>query len=356
MQSGLNILIVGAGLIGLSTADALMSRGHHVTIVEARRGAARGTSYANSGMIHPSQARPWLFETDNALDQAAFKAVHALALRSKTLLQDRLLELGLYKDHPVPGCYKLYPDMETARLAQKRYIKDGVMSRAVIDIEATLGHSALYFEDDMWGNARDYALALEVDLKTRGAVFIYEAPDMRIRRGEQGVTAQMKGHIFHADHVVVAAGPQSPDVLAQLGLNLPMTTLRGYSVNFEKPDMPLPFAPLMDSKTHSAMTVFADHLRLSGTVNEDSARPLLQRWCELAPEIMRKLKPATEIWSGLRPMSKAGRPYIGPTSVKGLWVNTGHGHMGWTLSAGSGDLLARMILDGITDERFAFAG
>jgi len=154
----------------------------------------------------------------------------------------------------------------------------------------------------------------------------------------------------------VAAGPQSPDVMAQLGLSLPMTTLRGFSVNFKRPDMPLPFAPLMDAKTHSAMTVFEDHLRLSGTVNEDSARPLLQRWCELAPNIMRVLEPATEIWSGLRPLSKAGRPYIGSASVKGLWVNTGHGHMGWTLCAGSADLLARMILDGVEDERFAMAG
>lgn len=356
MQNGLNILIIGAGLIGLSSADALMARGHQVTIVDARSGPARGTSYANSGMIHPSQARPWLFDGDTAMEDAAFKAVHALAERSKTLLQDKLLDLNLYADHAVPGCYKLYADIASARLAQKHYFDNGVMSRVVMDIGATLGHSALYFEGDMWGNARDYAVTLERDLQSRGAVFIYDAPDLRIRRGDKGVTAQMKGHIFHADHVIVAAGPQSSDVLAQLGLSLPMKQLRGFSVNFERPDMPLPFAPLMDAKTHSAMTVFKDHLRLSGTVNEESARPLLQRWCDLAPTIMSALKPATEIWSGLRPMSKAGRPYIGPTSVKGLWVNTGHGHMGWTLSAGSGELIANMILDGATDERFAFAG
>lgn len=355
MRNGFNILIIGAGLIGLSTADALMERGCNVTVVDARSGPARGTSYANSGMIHPSQSRPWLYDSGDALEQAAFKAVHDLALQSKTLLQDKLLALGLFSDHPVPGCYKIYEDMPSARLAQKRYLDDGVMSRAVLDVEATLGHSALYFEGDMWGNARDYALALEGDLKSRGAVFIYDAPNLRIRRGDQGVTAQLKGHIFHADHVVVAAGPQSPDVLAQLGLTLPIETVRGFSVNFEKPDMPLPFAPLMDAKTHSAMTVYRDHLRLSGSVNEDSARPLLQRWCELAPDIMRALKPAKEIWSGLRPMSKVGRPYICSTSIDGLWVNTGHGHMGWTLCAGSGEIMARMIMNGETDERFAMA-
>ena len=356
MQSGLNILIIGAGLIGLSSANALVTRGHRVTVVDARSGPSQGTSYANSGMVHPSQAQPWLFDGDAMMEEAAFKAVYELAERSKLLLQDKLLDLGLYTDHPVPGCYKLYDDIASARLAQKHYFDKGVMSRAVIDIEATLGHSALYFEGDMWGNARDYALALEKDIKFCGAVFIYDAPDLRIRRGDQGVTAQMKGHIFHADHVIVAAGPQSPDVLKQVGINLPMKLLRGFAVNFERPDISLPFAPLMDTKTHSAMTIFKDHLRLSGTVNEESARPLLQRWCELAPNIMSALKPATEIWSGLRPISKAGRPYIGPTSVKGLWVNTGHGHMGWTLSAGSGELIANMILDGVEDERFALAG
>ena len=330
-----------------------MARGHKVTIVDARSGPARGTSYANSGMIHPSQARPWLFDGDKKLEDAAFRAVHELAQRSKTLLQDKLLDLGLYNDHPVLGCYKLYSDMASARLAQQFYADSGVTARAVMDVEATLGHSALYFEGDIWGNAREYALALEADLKSRGGVFIYDAPGLRIRRGEKGVTAQLKGHIFHADHVIVAAGPQSPDILGQLSLNLPMKHVRGFSVNFDKPDMALPFAPLMDAKSRSAMTVYKDHLRVSGTINEESARPLLQRWCELAPDIMGALKPAKEIWSGLRPMSKAGRPYIGPTSVKGLWVNTGHGHMGWTLSAGSGDLIANMILDGAIDERFA---
>ncbi|WP_162143775.1 NAD(P)/FAD-dependent oxidoreductase [Hellea balneolensis] len=350
MPKRLDILIVGAGLIGLSTADALLSRGCGVTVIEARSGPARGTSYANSGMIHPSQSRPW--NVASPMRSGALRSVHELALTSRTLLQDSLISLGLFKDNPVPGCYKIYPDMMSAREAQKRYDEEGVVSRAVLDAEATLGHPALYFETDLWGNARDYALALEADLKNRGATFIYDAPDLRIRRGHQGVTAQMKGHVFQSDHIVIAAGPQSPELLAALDIDIPMTPLRGFAVNFEKPDMQLPFAPLMDAQSHSAMTVFEDQLRLSGTINQASARPLLQRWCELAPQVMRELKPATEIWSGLRPMSKAGRPYIGGTDVPGLWVNTGHGHMGWTLCAGSGNLITKMIMDDETDERF----
>ncbi|MDB2438634.1 FAD-binding oxidoreductase [Hellea sp.] len=352
MENGPHIIIIGAGLIGLSTADALMTRGCSVTVIDARSGPAQGTSYANSGMIHPSQAQPWGLGAETIAAQAAFKAVHELAQDSKILLRDRITALGLYKNSPVPGCYKLYPDMMQARKAQKHYNETGIASKAVADSQATLGHPALYFESDIWANAREYALALEADLQSRGAVFIYSAPDLRIRDGRGGVTAQLKGHVFQCDHIVVAAGPQSPDVLAQFEIDVPMAALRGFAVNFQKPDMSLPFAPLMDAKTHSAMTVFDNHLRVSGTVGKDSARPLLQRWYELAPDIMGALKPATEIWSGLRPMSKAGRPYIGATPIKGLWVNTGHGHMGWTLSAGSGDLMARMIIEGVSDDRF----
>ena len=353
MVASPHILIIGAGLIGLSTADRLMLRGAKVTLIEARSAAGKGTSYSNSGMIHPSQARPWNFTGSKASEDAAFAATYDLAEKSKHILEEKIAELGLSKDRDISGCYKIYSDMAAARHAQSLYANDGIMSRVVMDVKATLGHVALYFENDIWGNAFNYCTALAADLHERGATFIYDAPNARMRKNNDGVTISFEGHIFKADHVIVCAGPQSGDILKALGLNLVMDKLHGFSVNFERPDIDLPPAPLMDAHSHSAMTIFDDHIRFSGTVGEESARPLLKRWYELAPEIMGALKPATEIWSGFRPMSKAGRPYIGPTGIKNLWLNTGHGHMGWTLSAGSGDLMARMIIDGETDERFA---
>jgi len=353
MTSQLDILIIGAGLIGLSTADSLMAKGAHVTLVEARSQAGNGTSYSNSGMIHPSQARPWDFTGNEVQEDAVFEATYDLAEKSKHLLEDKLTAMGLWTKQDVSGCYKIYPNMASARYAQERYASDGVMSRVVMDVKATLGHITLYFENDIWANAYTYCKFLEAELHTRGATFIYDASNLRLRRSGGGVTAGLDGHIFKADHVIICAGPQSGDVMAKLDLSLSIEKLRGYAVNFDRPETELPPAPLMDSQTRSAMTIFDDHIRFSGTVGEDSARPLLKRWYELAPDIMASLNPATEIWTGERPMSKAGRPYIGPTSIEGLWVNAGHGHMGWTLSAGSGDLLARMIMDGQMDERYA---
>ena len=353
MESQQDILIIGAGLIGLSTADQLMSRGASVTLIDARSGAGKGTSYSNSGMVHPSQARPWMFAGTQAQENAAFKATHDLAEKSKLLLEDKLTSMKLWAKKDISGCYKIYPNMDTARHAQSQYAEDGIMSRVVMDVNATLGHVTLYFENNIWANAYSYCQALETDLRERGATFLYEASNLRLRRSDKGVAVGLEGHTFKSDHVIICAGPQSGDVMAKLDLKLSLEKVRGFAVNFERPDIELPPAPLMDNQTHSAMTIFDDHIRFSGTVSEDSARPLLKRWYELAPNIMASLKPANEIWSGLRPMPKAGRPYIGPTSIENLWVNTGHGHMGWTLSAGSGDLMARMIMNGETDDRFA---
>ena len=311
-------------------------------------------------MIHPSQARPWLFEGDVRHAHSAFDATFELATRSKMLMQEKLRDMGIAPAASpkarTSGCYKIYPDMDAARHAQRAYNDDGISASIVMHNEDTLGHPALYFEDDIWSNAYEYCIALEKELREGGAIFIYEAEDLRFRQNEEGVVAALAGHVFNADHIVICAGWQSPALLAKLGLSLSLKPVKGYAVNFPRPDIKLPTAPIMDAQSHSALTVFNDHLRFSGTVDARSAKPLLRRWARLAPDIFKALSPASEIWSGVRPVSKIGRPYIGPSSIKGLWVNTGHGHMGWTLSAGSGELLARMILDGAEDARYAYSG
>ncbi len=353
-----HILIIGAGLIGLSTADALMSRGAKVTLIDSRPGPGEGASFANSGMIHPSQARPWDIQGgfsgfDRAGSDAAFKAVYDLAKYSAALLGARMADLELTDRAREPGCYKLYVDVATARRAQVIYRGDEIKSDLIVDDYKTLGRPALYFAEDRSGNAHAYCQALSEHLYNNGVVFIYEAAGLRLHRGKTGVAARLDDHVFRADHVIIAAGAQSAEIAKQVGVSLLMNSLKGYAVNYKRPDMALPEVPIMDAHSRSALTIFGDHVRLSGTVNAESDEALIRRWTELAPQIMTAAGEPLTRWSGLRPMTQSGRPYIGPTSVPRLWINTGHGHMGWTLCAGSGELMADMIMDGKTDHRFA---
>ncbi|CAM3882067.1 Glycine/D-amino acid oxidase-like deaminating enzyme [Litorimonas haliclonae] len=351
------ILVMGAGLIGLSTAEALQRRGAEVTVTDARSDVMHGTSYSNSGMIHPSQSRPWHSSGDESFDRDATKAVLRLAKDSQGLLLERFQSLGLGEALTRPaGCYQIFENSLEAQAAQEFYLSVGIEADLVSDAIKTLGHLALHFPADRSGDAYAYGRALQERLSENGAVFIYKASDLKLRQGRNGVTAQLRGHIFHCDHVVICTGPQSAEVLAQLGLSLPLTQARGFAVNFDRPNLELAEQPIMDAQSHSAMTVLGNTLRFSGTVGEASAQPLLKRWFHLAPDVMSAVAPAREIWSGLRPVSPRGRPYISGTSIPHLWVNTGHGHMGWSLCAGSGELMAEMIMDGKEDARFGFNG
>jgi len=169
---------------------------------------------------------------------------------------------------------------------------------------------------------------------------------------------RVSSQILQADHLVIAAGIQSVDLLARLELRMQLKAITGAAVDFALPEAreDLPSCPVMDAASRSAMTVFEDRVRISGGWQLTDPAPLLERWADLAPGLMLRLGEPLSTWTGIRPVSPVGRPYISATSIPKLWVNTGHGHMGWTLCAGSGELMAQMILDARKDTRFSFSG
>lgn len=329
-----HILVIGAGLVGLSSADALRARGAKVTIIDANDGPALGASFSNSGMIHPSQSTPWL----RGDFDAAARAVLCLARRSKTLLLPRLKSLGLAGAMRAPGCLQLFSNEGSGQKAADRYRALGIEVSVAPKGPATFGRFGLLFPGDRSANAYEYCRALEKDLRVRGAQIIYGIKDI-----------PEAGQVF--DHVVIAAGTGSAAAARGYGFDLPVKPVRGHALNFALPGAQLPQTPIMDFDSHSALTVFEDHLRLSGTVGEEAPERLIDIWRDIAPELVATLGNVTSRWSQDRPMSALGRPFI--TQLKpGLWVNSGHGHMGWTLSAGSGELIAQMILEGRKDSRF----
>lgn len=351
-----HIIILGAGLIGLCTADYLLTKGASVALIDSRSGPCEGTSFSNSGMIHPSQSRSWAPELDPALADQTTRAIVELAQRSRGLLKEKMKALGL-PDRPA-GCVQLYESLDTARQMKTAFEAMGIPAEITTDLPECFGRPACYFPEDISGNAHDFGCALEADLMARGAKFLYGVENFAARPlGDRAWKVMAGIERLSCDHLVIATGPKTPEVLKPLGLNLPMDVVSGVAVNFARPDtLALPRYPIMDMVSRSALTVFEDHLRISGGWQATQPEDILPSWANIAPELIDSLGQPLSTWVGYRPVTPLGRPYISATSRQNLWVNTGHAHMGWTLSAGSGALLADMILDGLQDARFAFSG
>lgn len=357
MRAPPHIVIVGAGLIGLSTADALQRRGARVTVLEARAAPMHGASHANSGMIHPSQACSW---GCSANDPAVDAAVFDLACQSWARMEERMRVLGLeaMRARP-PGCHQLFDDPEAARAARARLSDRGIRVELSAAGTSRFGRTTLFFPDDRSGDAFIYGLALAESIALEGGRIITNAEDVNLARyGNGRAVVTIAGQTLPCDHIVIASGSGSAELLDHVDVDLPLQAVRGWAADYDISEgITLPDAPVMDARTRSALTVFGDRFRLSGTWGETRIDPLLNRWSEIMPQVMAAAAAPVRTWSGLRPVSSLGRPYIGPVTGQGrfsnLWVNGGHGHMGWTLCGGSGDLLARMILDGATDARFA---
>jgi len=357
-QTPPHIVILGAGLIGLCTADHLAAKGATVTVIDARQGPCEGTSFSNSGMIHPSQACSWAKDEAHAnVDDSAARVTAELGKRSAALLKTQMRELGL-PERPA-GCVQIYPGIDAALAAQAGFNTIGIHADILIDPVESFDRPACAFPDDLSGNAKDFGCALAADLTLRGVTCLYGRNNFAVRKLDDGTFKIMAGDArLNCDQLVVAAGIKTPDVLKTLGVRMTLDSVSGVAVNFALPEgrKDLPTRPVMDAASRTALTMFEDHIRISGGWNVSEPQDILKRWAEIAPAIMARLGEPLSNWTGQRPVSPVGRPYISSTSIPNLWVNTGHGHMGWTLCAGSGELLAGMMLDGVEDDRFSFVG
>lgn len=356
MTSPSHIAILGAGLIGLSTADALLRRGQAVTLIDVRDHPMQGTSFANSGMIHPSQATSW---TGGISDPTVDAAVRALAMQSRDLLEARMEEFGLQamRANP-PGCFQLFDSAEEAESVLQQMTNDGLRVETVPVGQLPIGKPALYYADDRWGDARQYGLALLTSVQARGA-HLRSGCDVSLKRIDSDARPKalltVNGQTFETDQIVIAAGIDSVSLMSDVGLALPIRPVKGWAVDFARPDaVQIPDRPVMDSVSRSALTPFSDRIRLSGTLGEDSPERLIERWSQLMPQLNLKQIPFDLVWSGVRPTSDSDRPFIDRTLLSNLWIHAGHGHMGWTLCAGSADLLVRHMLDNSPAASFAY--
>jgi len=284
MENALNIAIIGGGLMGLSTADSLIHRGARVTVFEKDSHMGHGAGRYNSGMIHPSQARPWL------TDDMGLEAVRNLvgwAEDSRDLLMKRRQMLNCEDVARAPGTLQLCATQLQRETARDFYNDIDVACR---DYNGpwTFDHFALEFPEDFSGSAYHYCQKLIEDLRLRGCVFRTDTKAEPIYK-DQGAYIRTENGLQPFDRIIVAAGAASSDILKPLGFDLPVSPLRGHALVFERPNCALPEMPIMHAASCSALTVFEDHVRLSGTVHEDEAEALLDIWQNVAPDIVKAL-------------------------------------------------------------------
>ena len=402
------IAVIGGGVIGVTSAYELARRGHAVTLFEAREGVGLETSYANGSILTPSMSDPWngpgvhrhlaasLFDPyspmklrPRALPGLAIWGLHflrnssckrhghatdasyQLSAYSVRLTAELRGELDLAYDASDRGIVKLFRDRramaEPAALAE-RLASQGLVYR-VLDPDQTVAlepalapigeriAGAMHFNGDESGDAYLFTKALAEHFEQLGGVVCRGVRVDRIRLEGGAVSGlETEGAFETADQVVVAAGCWSPALVAHLGISVPVKPAKGYSLTFpgdlvENP----PRLPVVDDAMHALVVPVGRRLRIAGTAEfagfDTRLRPerienLRMLLAGLYPQIAAALPPdAGEPWTGLRPMTADGLPIIGPTPIPGLFLNTGHGHLGWTMAAGSARLLADQLED-----------
>lgn len=414
----MKVLVVGAGIAGLCSARFLIEAGvDELTVVERAEGAGLGTSHANGALMHPSAVEPWnspgilgyvlrhlgredasvllrlralpsllgwgvRFIRESAPERFRANALAntALALHSLRCM-DRIRRDDAGFDRYAGGSLMVCRDRATLQAALEwGEVLAGVgVTQRVLDADglvatepalAPIAHQlagGVHNLDDVSGDCHRFCVDLVAQLQAAGARLCFGTPISGLAytgHRVQGVRL-ISGEVLEADAVVLAAGPQSVQLAAGVGLRLPVRPAKGYSLTYElgardeeAGSGPLaPRLPVADRSLHVAMTPLGEgrtrRLRVAGTAEfcGDDLRIQPERTANLArlaAQVYPTLLPAAgsappRAWAGLRPMCADGRPLIGPTRLEGLYLNTGHGHLGWTVGAGSGELLARLL-------------
>jgi len=426
-------IVLGAGIIGISTAWHLLEQGHEVTVVDRQPDAALETSFANAAQISVSYCEPWanrdapwkalkwMFDKEAPLlfrpqfdweqwrwslkflaqcNDAAFERnvqqIVALGAYSHEALKDVVRATGIEYHRLERGIAHFYTDEKSFDAAghavdlMRRY---GVQRRLVSRDELLKIEPAFkaygdritggtYTSTDESGDARVFTQALARRCAERGVQFLYGHDVVRlnqaggaiesvtVRDREAGAALQT----LTGDAVVVACGSYSAPLLRTVGVNLPIYPGKGYSATFPllKPEG-APMVSTIDDGKKIAMSRLGGFLRVAGTIelggydlslDSTLARArchmLSRRIAEILPGVCDTRTPEEggnpQYWTGLRPATPTNIPYIGKTRVGKLWVNAGHGTLGWTHGAGSGKAMAELLCGRRPAMAFGFLG
>ncbi|MCV2350619.1 D-amino acid dehydrogenase [Paucibacter sp. Y2R2-4] len=410
----MKVVVLGAGIIGVSTAWYLLEQGHEVTVVDRQADAALETSFANGAQISVSFCEPW------ANAGAPFKVAKWLLRDDSPLLfrpsldpkqwiwglsfltqcttaafernVEQLVQLGRYSHESLKGLvaqtgieynrlergilhfFSSQADFEAGAAGAEIMRRHGVDRRVlnrdeVLKIEpalATFGrniHGGTFTPSDESGDACVFTQKLAKLCIERGATFLYEHEVLRLSRAGQGVDAVQIADVrsgkkseLKADAFVAAMGSYTPALVRPLGEFLNIYPAKGYSatMKLKKPEQ-ASVVSLLDDTRKIAISRLGDSIRIAGTAelcgfDSDLSRPTSRVRCEALVKRYEELFPGvadlseTNYWTGLRPSTPTNIPYIGRSKkASNLWINAGHGTLGWTHGAGSGHAMAELM-------------
>ena len=398
----MRVIVLGSGVVGVTTAYYLAKAGHAVTVIDRQPGPALETSFANAGQISPGYASPWaapgiplkaakwLFQRhaplairpDGSLFQLAWmwqmyrncsadryavnkERMVRLAEYSRDCMRALRQETGIGYEGRQQGTLQLFrtqaqfdaagKDIEVLRQAGVAY--ELLTSAQLAQAEPALAHvreklvGGLRLPNDETGDCQMFTTKLAEMARALGVQFEYGVSIQRLVEtgGQVSGVVTDKG-TFSADRYVLALGSYSR-LLLQRWFPLPVYPLKGYSITVPITDASrAPVSTILDETYKIAVTRFDDRIRVGGMAEiAGYSKELNPRRREPLELVVNDLFPGggdtsqASFWTGLRPMTPDSTPVVGATPLGNLFVNTGHGTLGWTMACGSASVIADLV-------------
>ncbi|MEX3822174.1 D-amino acid dehydrogenase [Paraburkholderia sp. BR14262] len=376
----MRVCVLGGGVIGVSTAYALARDGHEVTLVERHADVARETSHANGGQLSYSYVAPladpsalpnlpqWLFSRDAARSRATTAELLSLGFLSQRLMHEVVEREALSFDYVRNGKLVVYRDEQGFALARRQAhyqstlgcVQHALDGAACVALEPALAHIGAEIVGGIHTPGEE---AADCDQFTRGLAQAAQRDGVNLQlatefsglrtKGLRVVAAQTSQGDIEADAFVVCLGFQSQPMLASLGVHVPVYPLKGYSLTLPNANAQgAPRVSVTDAHHKVVYAPLGERLRIAGMVDLTGMNPHADdARIALLTRQARETFPnagdydAMQTWTGMRPATPDSKPVIGATHFRNLWLNTGHGALGFTLALGSAQLLADLLAE-----------
>lgn len=398
----MKVIVVGGGIVGVTTAYYLRQAGLEVDLIERRSDVAQETSLGNAGIIAPGYVTPWaapgmprkvmsylfkpespvLFKPRFNLSQWRWvlKWLKECDLERYRVNKARMQRVALYSRACLHALREKYSidyqqsqgylqlfrsesEMELSEPARQMLSEAGIThevldAQGVYSLEPEIARhtplvGGLHLPGDEAGNCPLFAKRLRLICEADGVRFHFGDVVRSLKvEGGRFVGVDIRGSIVPANACVIAAGPHSPSLVHRLGLRLPIFPVKGYSATFMlRPEGFGPSRALMDEAFKTAITPLGNSIRVAGTAEiSDSSLDMRETAQATLLKVASDWFPGAfdmqtvRYWVGARPMVPDGPPVLGATPIAGLFLNCGHGSTGWAMSCGSGRVLADLVM------------